>query len=170
MNCWFLLSSRLLAPAATVCPPDPHQSPFCTFLFPRLYLLCSSVSERPDRSLSLCTLLSCVRWSSFPGSLDFPLVPTDLSAPLFLSSRYFQTLSGCRPAFSSTFFQVHFCICFVQGSIIRECHISLPDSVVHSRMEGDWKGSQMPEGLPPVHQPLLWNTWLIFPSLLSRIN
>lgn len=113
------------------------------------------MSREGQTEASLCAPFSPVRWSSFPGSLDFPLVPTDLSAPLFLSSHYFQILSGCHPVFSSTFFQVHFCICFVQGSIIRECHISLPDSVVHSRMEGDWKGSQMPEGLPPVPQPLL---------------
>lgn len=166
MNCWFLLSSRLLSSAATVCPPDPHQSPFCTFLFPCLHLLYSRVSGRPNSSLSLCTLLSCVRWSSFPGSLDFPLVSTVLSAPLFLSSHYFQITFTLPPGFLFHILPGSFCVCFVQGSIIRGCHISLQDSLVHSRMEGDWKGAQTPEGLPPVHP----TTWLIFPSLLSRIN
>lgn len=87
--------------------------------------------------------MSDVRWLCLPGSVDLLLVPTVLLALLFLSSHCFLILSHCAP---STFFQVHFCIYFGQGSISRgftfPCNRQPPAQLGTQGI--GWKGSRMP--------------------------
>ena len=92
---------------------------------------------------------SDVRWLCLPGSVDIRLAPTVLLAPLFLSSRCFRILSHCVP---STFFQVHFCICFGQDSIIRGCHVFLQETVSCTAGRRGLIGKVLRcQGFPPVY-------------------
>lgn len=151
MSCWFLLSSgpsSLLPQSACPALTSFPSSSFST----ALHLLCrlpweGGQTEAPGRraapGCAPFSSVSDVRWLCLPGSVDLLLVPTVLLALLFLSSHCFLILSHCAP---STFFQVHFCIYFGQGSISRgftfPCNRQPPAQLGTQGI--GWKGSRMP--------------------------
>lgn len=119
---------------ATVCLSAPHQSLFCTFLPLRLACAVQLSLGKARQQAPHCAPLSPVSdGSAFPEAWvscsDLQLCQHCCFC-LHIVSGY----CHAAPLFPSTSFQVHFCICFVQGSIIRGCHISLGESI--SRLAG----------------------------------
>lgn len=99
-----------------------------SFSFSCLHLLCSPAgegqTEAPHVDHSPLRQMAQPCWKhGFPIS-TYSSVCTTIT--VFTLSRIF---SPRLPIFPSVYSQVHFCICFVEGSIIRGCHISLLEIV-----------------------------------------